>query len=250
MMRKTAWILGALAVAVLLAVSPVTAHDGGKHGHGKHGQNVMFGGERFDLAELADGEVRTFGEGEHRITAERKGDVITIVVGDSEMVHDLKCDAAEDNCFVILSGDDEKVKLMMTKGGEGHGHMEQQVMVMALGDHEAHGGHEMYFSDEDGERIDVTVSTHGEGGHWVSKDDGNISVFVTRSGEGDPHNNRILVRADGAMLRCPEGDTTMRLQKGDEDEGPFYCPKHDIKLEKVDLSRNIHRIHTDDHHDD
>jgi hypothetical protein len=245
MMRKTAWILGALAVAVLLAVSPASSHGGGKHA-----RHMMIDGERIDLADLADGETRTFGEGEHQITAAREGDLITIAVGDTEMVSDFTCDAAEDNCFVIRSGDDDAVKLMVTKGGEGHGHMEQQVMVMALGDREHDSDHEFFFSDEDGEQVNVMVSTHGEGGHWVSKDDGQVRVIVTRDGESDPHVNRILLRADAATLRCPEGDTTMRLQEGDEDEGPFYCPKHDIKLEKVDRRKLIREIHTHDDEDD
>jgi len=244
MMRKTVWILGARAVALLLAVSPAMSHD-----HGKHG-NMMFGGEKVDLSDLADGETRTFGEGEHRVTAQRNGDLITIAVGDTEMVHDLTCDAAEDNCFVLLSDDDDAVKLMVTKGGESDGHMAQQIMVMALGDHEQDGDHEMVFSSDDGELIDVMVSTHGEGGHWVSKDGSNVNVMVTRAGEGDPHGNRILLHADTNTLRCPEGDTTMRLQEGDEDDGPFYCPKHDIKLEKMDLRRKVHRINAHDHDDD
>jgi hypothetical protein len=180
----------------------------------------------------------------------REGDLITIAVGDTEMVSDFTCDAAKDNCFVILSGDDDAVKLMVTTGSEGQGHMEKHVTVMALGDAEHDSDHEFFFSDEDGEQVNVMVSTHGEGHTWVSRDDGDVRVFVTRDGEGSPHARRVLLHADTTTLRCPEGDTTMHLQEGDEDEGPFYCPKHDIKLEKVDPRKHNRAIHVHADEDD
>jgi len=34
-------------------------------------------------------------------------------------------------------------------------------------------------------------------------------------------------------LRCPEGDTTMRLDK-DEVVGNYFCPQHNVELEKVE----------------
>ena len=246
MMRKTAWILGALAVAVLLAGSPASSHGGGKHG-----RHMMIDGEQIDLSDLADGETRTFGQGERQITAVREGDLITIAVGDTEMVSDFTCDAAKDSCFVILSGDGDAVKLLVTTGSEGQGHAEKKVMVMAFGDREHDGDHEFVFSGEDSELVNVMVSTHGESHTWVSRDDGDVRVFVTRDGDGDgrSHVRRILLRADTTMLRCPEGDTTMHLQEG-EDEGPFYCPKHDIKLEKVDPRKHSRRIHVHADEDD
>ena len=123
-------------------------------------------------------------------------------------------------------------------------------MVMAFGDREHDGDHDFFFSDEDSEQVNVMVSTHGESHTWVSRDDGDVRVFVTRDGEGDSHVRRILLRSDANTLRCPEGDTTMHLQEGDEDEGPFYCPKHDIKLEKVDPRKHSRRIHVHADEDD
>ena len=236
MNRKTGWILGALMVAVLFAVSPVSSQSGRLHG--RH----MMGGERIDLSELADGEMRTFGEGEHQITVVREGDLITIAVGDTEMVSDFTCNALEDHCFVILSGDDHGVKLVVSKGSDGNGHVRKQIMVMAVEDGGVHGGRDFVFSDEDGELAEFVVSAHGDGPHWVSEGDDDAMVFVTMSGEGGLH-TRHLLHADATTLRCPEGDTTMRLQEGDEDDGPFYCPKHDIKLEKMDLTGHLRQIH-------
>jgi len=110
-------------------------------------------------------------------------------------------------------------------------------LTAAFGD----GDHDFFFSDENNAQVDVMVSTHGESHTWVSRDDGNVRVFVTPNGEGGAHARRLWLHADGTTLRCPEGDTTMHLQEGDEDEGPFYCPKHDIKLEKVDRPKHSRR---------
>jgi hypothetical protein len=235
MMRKTAWFCGALAVIALLVASPVLSHDGGKHG-----RHMMMDGEKINLSDLADGETRTFGEGEHLITATRHGDLISIAVGDQEVVHDFSCNAGQDNCFVIQSGDSDAMKLFVTKSGDDH-HATADIMVMALGDGDLHGDHEFFFSDEDGEKMEVTIGAGG--GHWVSEDGGDMRVLVTSGAEG-VHPDHFRVHLSGTTLRCPEGDTTMHFKADDSDEGPYYCPKHDVRLEKVEKikmhSRMIH----------
>jgi len=42
-------------------------------------------------------------------------------------------------------------------------------------------------------------------------------------------------------LRCPEGDTTMRVKKEEVDE-VFLCPKHSLPLEKAPSKGRVHRI--------
>jgi len=236
MNRKMSWILGALMVAVLFAVFPASSQ-----GDQLHGRHMIMEGERIDLSDLADGETRTFGEGEHRITATRAGELITIAVGDIEMVSDFTCNALEDHCFVILASDNDAVKLVVAKGSEGNGHVNKQIMVMTFGDGEMDGDHEFVFSHEDGALVELMVSAQGDGPHWVSREDGDVMVFRTMNGEGDMH-TRHLLHADTTTLRCPEGDTTMHLQEGDEEEGPFYSPKHDIRLEKIDLFRHLRQL--------
>ena len=78
-----------------------------------------------------------------------------------------------------------------------------QIMVRAFGDHEHDGDHDFFFSDEDNAQVNVMVSTHGEGHAWVSRDDGDVRVFVTPDSEGGAHARRIWLHADGTTLRCP-----------------------------------------------
>ena len=55
--------------------------------------------------------------------------------------------------------------------------------------------------------------------HWVSEDGSDAIAEMEFFG--------------GNRLRCPEGDTTMRLDD-EEDAGPYYCPRHNLELEKVE----------------
>ena len=76
---------------------------------------------------------------------------------------------------------------------------------------------------EDGEVIVI-----GEGGEWV--------------GDHCPHGNVMFISEDSkTVLRCPEGDTTMRVEK-EEAEDVFLCPKHSVPLEKVESKGRVHEI--------
>ncbi len=61
---------------------------------------------------------------------------------------------------------------------------------------------------------------HGGDFEWVS---------------ADPEANVLHFGPSGATLRCPEGDTTMRLEEDESAEG-YYCPRHNVLMEKVDHS--------------
>jgi hypothetical protein len=37
--------------------------------------------------------------------------------------------------------------------------------------------------------------------------------------------------ADAVLLECPQGDATLTLKKGEENGGPYFCPKHNVKME-------------------
>ncbi len=100
-MRKT--ITAVLALAASIAPATVTAA----------GENVFVrtgGGdiETVRLDELADGETRTFGEGEHEVTATREGDRITIRLqrDAAGVAETLDCTVGDDSCRVFVSDDD------------------------------------------------------------------------------------------------------------------------------------------------
>jgi hypothetical protein len=95
-----------------------------------------------------------------------------------------------------------------------------------MGHPHAHGeGHTVIELQTDGEH-DGDFIVVGEGGNWVDDHGKGNVVFI-----GD---NKI-------SLRCPEGDTTMRVEKA-EVEDVFLCPKHSVPLEKVESKARVHEI--------
>jgi len=206
MRQKLGWILAAL---LLLALPPFAAarHDNTFVTTGDAGV------EKFDLSGLADGETRVFGEGEERVTATRDGDRITLQFSerDGDAPRKIDCTVGKGSCYV------------MTVGDEGQGR------VLFLGD-AAHVGH--------GSRsFSWTGDLHGVGD---GEGDGEVVIVRTLSGHA-PGGARIMELSGGSdvsIYECPEGDTTMRLEK--DDSGPYFCPKHGVELVEREVS-DIHR---------
>ena len=208
--RNTTWMLG-LTLALLASVAVAEST-----------KNVFFSddGERFDLADLYDGETRYFGSGEHEIQATREGDNITITFGEGERTHEMTCSADADGCAILTIGDEGKVMILKTSSGTG------RIENLMLRTFDA-GENRMFFGPSGPHGADVMVQIDGDGPlHWVSEDGSDAIVEMEFFG--------------GNRLRCPEGDTTMRLDDA-EDSGPYYCPQHNLELEKVEpLHRRSH----------
>jgi len=181
MRRKLIWSLGIAAVCLSLAVAGPRA--------GKSSDHV----EKFNLADLADGETRTFGDGESAVTATRKGDEVVVNYGggDGEK-KTLRCTLGKETCYA------------MTLDGEG-----KKVMVFS--------------SDDDSEASQIVVDGSDPHMTWLTKDGtkGAAGVKVIR-----------LHDDGGTVLSCPEGDATLVLKKGEEKTGPYFCPKHNLRMEK------------------
>jgi hypothetical protein len=57
---------------------------------------------------------------------------------------------------------------------------------------------------------------------------------VTINGDGDEEPGIHVIRIhddEGRILRCPEGDATLTLKDGEEDEGQYLCPRHKLRME-------------------
>jgi hypothetical protein len=261
-----------LGLAVLLSLALVVAvagdkqvwvSDDGDH-HDIHG-NVMFigeDGEAFDLSDLADGESRVFGSGDKQVTATRDGDVATITREPSgdESSMEITCHLDRDTCKIMTDdGDPEKVMIVIKKVREcvdGEGDCAVDVDLMDVGvfgddahtitirksincDDEGnctedvshvggvHGEGHALIEVNAGTGPDGEVIVIGEGGNWVGAHAAGDMVFIS----GD----------DKVSLRCPEGDTTMRVDK-DEAEEIFLCPKHSLPMEKVETKGRVHEI--------
>jgi hypothetical protein len=216
MKHKLAWTLFAvLAVFVSLAASA------------GHSEDV----EKFDLAELADGETRIFGEGSTQVTATRVGDEIEIELADEDgdEPRKLTCKLGKGSCWVMTVGDsdDTRVLFLGDEGVPGHGSYTFSWSGDAKHLAEIHG------------HAEANVSI-GEGGVFVKRlraGDGDVLVRRLKEGPGEVRILELSGGSDVSFYECPEGDTTMRLEK--DDQGPYFCPKHGSEL----VERKISGLH-------
>ncbi len=183
--------------------------------------------EKHDLADLYDGETRTFGEGEDAITASREGDSVIIKLpGKGGEVRTINCTIGEGSCYAFTSSDSGKNTFVLKNISEGEGEKKVEVIKIISGEgHEAHAeamkwvgvDHDVIVSGGDGDKAVVQVDRIGP----------SVMTFV----------------GEGTRLRCPEGDTTMMLDLDADDEGPYYCPKHNIEMKEVKgVHSSTHKI--------
>jgi hypothetical protein len=86
------------------------------------------------------------------------------------------------------------------------------------------GGHGMVRIEKLGSGVGETeVIVLGQGGNWVGDDIGGNLMFISSD--------------DKVALRCPEGDTTMRVDRKEVD-AVYLCPKHSQPLEKVERTHH------------
>lgn len=212
--------------------------------------NVFFSDEGtvFDLAELRDGETRVFGTGERRLTAVRDGDEVQLsrgAYGDKQEL-EFTCNLGTDGCQVIVGDDDAKVLLEVERELEcvnGIGDCDVSnldVLALAGG---AHAGSSKVIvkkihdckGEDDCRHEEIKIvhdaSAAGDDLHWFGSSVGEGEVVVVDSIGTGPHIMH-LGRDDKALLRCPEGDASLHVEK-DEVGQTFLCPKHSVPMEKV-----------------
>lgn len=197
------------------------------------------GGESFDLAELRDGETRTFGVGEKQVTVTRAGDVATLsrVSSDAEKSLEVKCKVGQDNCRVITFKDEpEKIMVVVEKTRE---------CVNGIGDCEP--------LDIDVEKLGGNAKVRTIVRKVECDDQGNcqessdvtsdakiVKVLAHGDGPGDGTLAKIMmfhaddVAGDQVLMVCPEGDSTLHVAK-DEADDTYLCPKHNVPMEKAPL---------------
>lgn len=241
-------ILSILGFALIAGLAGAVVADGGRwvssagDEHDLTGKQVMFFGDgdfnEFDLGELTDGETRTFGSGEHELKATRAGNVVTLTRGDGEGHGvDMTCDVDGDRCVVLTSDDSERVMVKIARTRvckDGEGDCED------IDVHAVHGGHHgdgkvvvrkivTCDGDEGEDCVDIDVRAIGGDG------DGEHRVFVD-GGAGDA---LLEIRGDHVTLRCPEGDSSIRVDR-DEAGETFLCPKHSTPMERSqDRGRHV-----------
>ncbi len=191
--------------------------------------------QKVDLSEMKDGETRNLGKGDSAISATRKGDVVTITYGE----HDgekktIKCSLGKDSCYAMSVDGAGKARVVVVNkpGKEGK---DADRIVIQDGD-EAGKGMFVFSDGEGGPDHQVIVDAVHPGMSWVSSGDG----------ESLPGVKVIRIHDEAAvMLECPEGDATLTLKKGDENSGPYFCPKHNVKMEKATAPVIMKRVVVD-----
>ena len=104
-MNRTLGLTLGLA-AFLLVAAPIAAGD-------KAAPKV----DKVNLADLKDGETRTFGKDDHSITATRKGDEITIRFGGKDgETKTMKCSVGKDSCYAMTVDGEGKNKVIVRTG--------------------------------------------------------------------------------------------------------------------------------------
>jgi hypothetical protein len=207
--------------------------------------------ETIDLSELADGETRTFGEGESQISVTRDGDEVTITHPGEEGGRSISCDLSTDSCSIMhIDGDPSKNVIMIKKTGHCEGSDEDCIDIMTQMQTSVGGPHEVMVMtldcDDEGEdcgkeiRTKVIGAYGGEGSATAQVMVGHLEDAIVVEGDGE---GRIMMITAGDMvtLRCPEGDTTMTVDK-DEADRVYYCPKHSVELEKAPVKTGARTI--------
>jgi len=251
--RLSLLILAAVAlacwVAAVAADSVWVSSDGETHEIHESGHVMWFDdGDALDLSELADGETRVIGSGDSAVTVSRSGNLATIArpaVGDREAL-DVRCDLSRDTCKVKAATDDpERVMIIVQREREcvdGEGDCDEPLEIGDLGG----DGHRIMIrkvvdcADEDNcaeteepagaphvLRIEALAGEASEGHVWFMGAGGDVV------GSGADGEVIVLPRSDSVVLRCPEGDATLRVTK-DEAAQVFLCPKHSTPLAKVE----------------
>lgn len=193
---KRSWIW-CLAVAVICLSAPAAVPCSG------HESDAP---QEFNVADLADGETRTFGQGDHAITATRKGEEVTLTLPGKKGEKTIRCTVGKDSCSVMaVDGKGENRLVVLTRTGqEGH---DEETFIITAG------------ADESGR-----VVIHGTGPD---------ALITTTDVAGSGPGTKVIriVAEGGTVLRCPEGDATLTLKKGEEKTGPYFCPRHNLKME-------------------
>lgn len=196
--------------------------------------------ETIDLADLADGETRTFGDDGRRVEATRDGDRVKLRIlpadgdGGKTIVLDreLNCDLAAEDCTVLIgaAGEDHSMFVFRSSGGDDGEHVERHVEIVTgdgSGDHEAVVIGAMprirvLRVGPDGDDLDIDLEDLDLDLRGLDEAMASIRIPVPP----------VLIHAGPGerVLRCPEGDATLTVAE-DEADDVFLCPKHSVAME-------------------
>jgi hypothetical protein len=211
--------------------------------------------EEFDLSDLADGESRVFGDGDKQVTVSRRGDEVTITHPPERdgSPMSIVCDLDSDDCKILTFDEGPaRTAIMIRKaaGCDGDEDCDQILLTeLAIGDEPSRimirktidcEGDDCAEADSvirvGGKQSLATVQVMADG--MITTDEHDVLLL---SGDAAAHGFIVVGDGEEVVLRCPEGDTTMRVDLDEADE-TFLCPKHNVPLEKLVTTGKPHRV--------
>ena len=206
--------------------------------------------DAFDVSDLADGETRTFGEGDRQVKVTRDGDTVTIQhPARGNGVRSILCSLLDDVCKILhVDGEPGQTMVMIRKHRTCEGDDENCAQLTADVMVEEGSPHvlvrKVVRCDGDGNCEESETESHSalaEAFVTVAAGDAESMkqmIFVGDGGEGPA----LMVRAEGKVaLQCPEGDTTMLVDEENADR-VYYCPEHNVPLERKAARSGVRTI--------
>ena len=245
---NTTWTRYLVAAALILLVGAVWAlagetemrvevrNEGGKE------ITVDVNGvvETVSLDDLAVGEERVLGVGDHTVVVKRVDDELVLVEqnGPMEMLHEF---VDEKDMVWVTTGDEDahghhKV-MIMKHGGGNFSHTDGGVMFVGEGDIGVHDI--VILKGEDGEiDIEALKERFGDDFEEIEIDEGHrVMKWVAEGGEGHP----IIIKTAGehgmgdtVVFRCEETGSTLTVKKDENLLESYLDPVTGCVLKKVD----------------
>ncbi len=190
-----------------------------------------------NLEDIADGEERTFGEGDHQVVVKRSGDQLTVTAGGKEIACAKGGECAKK--MVMISADGER-----TETGP-HAIWIAKKMIGGDDDEEI----TVHIDDLDLEHLDnleilqdLNIEVDGEA-MVMRIDGGHHSLpMLKHIHEGD---------SDSLRYRCPSDDTELTIDKEQATQESYLCAVCGREMEKVEAKefRTITIVHSDEEDD-
>ncbi|GEM_PF-5575649 len=206
------------AAFIVFLVSALTLASAGGESKNESVIEIQGIGDVVKLEKLEDGETRVIREGDPEITATRDGRTIRIVTkndGSEQEIMEVLCtgsDGCDDKILVRLDSDAAEDLDILTKV------ISSTISYESLsGDDGASPKKHVFVFQGAGENDDA--SNVFSGSH---------QIFLSQAGGEEAG---ILQKLRSPLLRCPEGDATLRITEEDAEQA-FFCPRHGIEMEK------------------
>lgn len=231
-MKKSTWVQFVVAAVLVLIAGTVLVSAGEeqikvqieKDGDNEVSVDVNGVTEVIRLEDLADGESRTFGAGDHEVVVKRLGEELSIIAA-GHAIGGIGDHGVSKDVMVWVGDEGENIEIRK----------EKVIVIKADGDGDAlHNAFTYHISGDDelldGEHnimIEEILEGHGGEGH--------TAIFF--DDEGGEHHPTIIKRqlCDGMVkYRCEETGSVLMVKKDDAIEDVYICPATGCVMEKVD----------------